>query len=63
MALQRCWPTWGVLRAVSESLETQPLLRVSLAVLTMGSLLTIAIVNLVSSGSFVGIPGFGGHLA
>lgn len=44
--LLRCWPTWGVLRAVSESLETQPLLRVSLAMLTMGSLLTIAIVNL-----------------
>jgi hypothetical protein len=29
--------------------ETQPLLRLSLAVLTIGSLLTVAIINLVSS--------------
>ncbi|XP_037672345.1 adenylate cyclase type 7 isoform X2 [Choloepus didactylus] len=42
----RCCPAWGVLRAVSERVETQPLLRVALAVLTVGSLLTIAIVHL-----------------
>lgn len=39
-----------MLQAISERVETQPLLRVSLAVLTIGSLLTIAIVNLVGSG-------------
>ncbi|KAF6076485.1 adenylate cyclase 7 [Phyllostomus discolor] len=42
----RCCPAWGVLRAVSEKVETHPLLRVSLAVLTIGSLLTVAVVNL-----------------
>ncbi|KAK2501522.1 hypothetical protein MC885_013296 [Smutsia gigantea] len=41
-----CCPAWGMLQAISERVETQPLLRVSLAVLTIGSLLTIAIVNL-----------------
>ncbi|XP_031314344.1 adenylate cyclase type 7 isoform X4 [Camelus dromedarius] len=42
----RCCPAWGTLGAISERVETQPLLRVSLAVLTVGSLLTIAVVNL-----------------
>ncbi|KAF3817848.1 hypothetical protein GH733_013135 [Mirounga leonina] len=42
----RCCPAWGMLQAISESVETQPLLRLSLAVLTIGSLLSIAIVNL-----------------
>lgn len=42
----RCCPAWGTLRAISERVETHPLLRLSLAVLTIGSLLTIAIVNL-----------------
>ncbi|XP_064436943.1 adenylate cyclase type 7 isoform X3 [Mirounga angustirostris] len=43
---ERCCPAWGMLQAISESVETQPLLRLSLAVLTIGSLLSIAIVNL-----------------
>lgn len=38
-------------------METQPLLRVSLAVLTIGSLLAIAVVNLVGSGGRKGGPG------
>uniref|UniRef100_A0A8C3VMH9 Adenylate cyclase type 7 n=1 Tax=Catagonus wagneri TaxID=51154 RepID=A0A8C3VMH9_9CETA len=42
----RCCPARGTLRAISEWVETQPLLRVSLAVLTIGSLLVIAVVNL-----------------
>jgi len=42
----RCCPARGMLQAISESVETQPLLRLSLAVLTIGSLLSIAIVNL-----------------
>ncbi|XP_066206031.1 adenylate cyclase type 7 [Saccopteryx leptura] len=42
----RCCPAWGALRAVSERVETHPLLRLSLAILTIGSLLTIAVVNL-----------------
>ncbi|XP_055268782.1 adenylate cyclase type 7 isoform X2 [Moschus berezovskii] len=42
----RCCPARGMLRAIAESVETQPLLRVSLAILTIGSLLVIAIVNL-----------------
>ncbi|XP_076988511.1 adenylate cyclase type 7 isoform X2 [Tamandua tetradactyla] len=42
----RCCPAWGVLRAISQQVETHPLLRVALAVLTIGSLLTIAIVHL-----------------
>nr|XP_015097769.1 adenylate cyclase type 7 isoform X4 [Vicugna pacos] len=42
----RCCPAWGTLGAISERVETQPLLRVSLAVLTIGSLLTIAVINL-----------------
>ncbi|KAM5297931.1 adenylate cyclase type 7 isoform 2-T11 [Glossophaga mutica] len=42
----RCCPAWGTLRAVSEKVETHPLLRLSLAILTIGSLLTVAIVNL-----------------
>uniref|UniRef100_A0A8D2E3S7 Adenylate cyclase type 7 n=1 Tax=Sciurus vulgaris TaxID=55149 RepID=A0A8D2E3S7_SCIVU len=42
----RCCPAQGTLQAISERVETQPLLRLSLAVLTIGSLLTIAIVNL-----------------
>ncbi|XP_003339662.1 adenylate cyclase type 7 [Monodelphis domestica] len=33
-------------RAISEKVETEPLLRLSLAILTIGSLLTVAIVNL-----------------
>ncbi|XP_008055210.1 adenylate cyclase type 7 [Carlito syrichta] len=40
----RCCPAWGLLRGVSESVETQPLLRLSLAILTIGSLLTVAVV-------------------
>ncbi|XP_058383760.1 adenylate cyclase type 7 isoform X2 [Diceros bicornis minor] len=44
--LLRCCPAWGPLRAVSERVETQPLLRLSLAVLTIGSVLTVAAVNL-----------------
>ncbi|XP_045674327.1 adenylate cyclase type 7 isoform X2 [Phyllostomus hastatus] len=42
----RCCPAWGVLRAVSEKVETHPLLRVPLAVLTIGSLLAVAVVTL-----------------
>uniref|UniRef100_A0A3Q1M6Y3 Adenylate cyclase type 7 n=1 Tax=Bos taurus TaxID=9913 RepID=A0A3Q1M6Y3_BOVIN len=42
----RCCPALGKLRAIAESVETQPLLRVSLAILTIGSLLVIAVVNL-----------------
>ncbi|XP_027794938.2 adenylate cyclase type 7 isoform X1 [Marmota flaviventris] len=42
----RCCPARGALQAISERVETQPLLRLSLAVLTIGSLLTVAIVNL-----------------
>lgn len=37
-------------------METQPLLRLSLAILTIGSLLSIAIVNLVGSGGGGGGP-------
>lgn len=48
---QRCCPARGALRAISERVETQPLLRVSLAVLTIGSLLAVAIVNLVGSAA------------
>ncbi|XP_062965291.1 adenylate cyclase type 7 [Cynocephalus volans] len=42
----RCCSTWGMLRTISERVEMQPLLRLSLAVLTIGSLLTVAVVNL-----------------
>ncbi|XP_054426249.1 adenylate cyclase type 7 [Pteronotus mesoamericanus] len=42
----RCCPTWGTLPALSERVETHPLLRLSLAILTIGSLLTVAVVNL-----------------
>ncbi|XP_037372181.1 adenylate cyclase type 7 [Talpa occidentalis] len=42
----RCCPAQGVLRAISESVETQPLLRLFLAILTVSSLLTIAVINL-----------------
>ncbi|XP_036997481.2 adenylate cyclase type 7 isoform X2 [Artibeus jamaicensis] len=42
----RCCPAWGTLPAISEKVETHPLLRLSLAILTIGSLLTVAIVNL-----------------
>ncbi|XP_063103214.1 adenylate cyclase type 7 isoform X3 [Cavia porcellus] len=44
----RCCPIQGTLRAISERVETRPLLRLCLAVLTIGSLLTIAIINLVT---------------
>ncbi|XP_071065273.1 adenylate cyclase type 7 isoform X2 [Dasypus novemcinctus] len=44
--LLRCCPAWGVLRAISERVETQPLLRVALALLTTSSLLTVAVVSL-----------------
>ncbi|XP_070254455.1 adenylate cyclase type 7 [Myotis yumanensis] len=44
--LLRCCPAWTGLRAVSERVETHPLLRVALAVLTVGGLLVIAIVNM-----------------
>ncbi|XP_027725581.1 adenylate cyclase type 7 isoform X1 [Vombatus ursinus] len=45
----RCCPEQSCLRAlrtISEKVETEPLLRLSLAVLTIGGLLTVAIVNL-----------------
>ncbi|XP_057569040.1 adenylate cyclase type 7 isoform X3 [Hippopotamus amphibius kiboko] len=42
----RCCPARGTCRAVSERVETRPLLRVSLAVLTIGSLLAVAVLNL-----------------
>ncbi|KAL6092700.1 hypothetical protein STEG23_029651 [Scotinomys teguina] len=42
----RCFPARGTLQAISESVETQPLLRLSLVVLTVGSLLTVAIINM-----------------
>lgn len=54
---QRCCPAWGMLRAIAESVETQPLLRVSLAVLTIGSLLVIAVINLVGAVAGAGGPG------
>lgn len=54
---QRCCPARGKLRAIAESVETQPLLRVSLAILTIGSLLVIAVVNLVGAGAGAGGPG------
>uniref|UniRef100_A0A452SIM0 Adenylate cyclase type 7 n=1 Tax=Ursus americanus TaxID=9643 RepID=A0A452SIM0_URSAM len=48
----RCWPARGTLQAMSERVETQPLLRLSLAVLTIGSLLSIAIARpLLTPGS------------
>ncbi|XP_074171021.1 adenylate cyclase type 7 isoform X2 [Rhinolophus sinicus] len=42
----RCCPGRASLRAISERVETHPLLRLSLAILTVGSLLSVAIVNL-----------------
>nr|XP_012644412.1 adenylate cyclase type 7 isoform X2 [Microcebus murinus] len=42
----RCRPARGALRTISERVETQPLLRLSLAVLTIGGVLTVAVVNL-----------------
>uniref|UniRef100_G3UI01 Adenylate cyclase type 7 n=1 Tax=Loxodonta africana TaxID=9785 RepID=G3UI01_LOXAF len=45
----RCCPAWGMLRAISERVETQSLLRVSLAIVTISSLLTIAIISLVDT--------------
>ncbi|XP_029417070.1 adenylate cyclase type 7 isoform X2 [Nannospalax galili] len=42
----RCCPARGMLWVISESVETQPLLRLSLVVLTVGSLLTVAIINM-----------------
>ncbi|XP_032111547.1 adenylate cyclase type 7 isoform X1 [Sapajus apella] len=42
----RCCPARGMLCTISERVEMQPLLRLTLAVLTIGSLLTVAIVNL-----------------
>lgn len=59
---QRCCPARGVLQAISESVETQPLLRLSLAILTIGSLLSVAIVNLVSSGGWWGQRALGRSL-
>lgn len=56
MPPQRCCPARGTLQAISERVETQPLLRLSLAILTIGSLLSIAIVNLVGSGGGGGGP-------
>lgn len=53
MVPQRYCPAsaqWGTLRAISERVETHPLLRLSLATLTIGSLLTVAIINLVGPG-------------
>ena len=45
---QRCFPSRSTLQAISESVETQPLVRLVLVVLTVGSLLTVAIINMVS---------------
>ncbi|XP_011922296.1 PREDICTED: adenylate cyclase type 7 isoform X3 [Cercocebus atys] len=42
----RWCPARGTLCTISERVETQPLLRLTLAILTIGSLLTVAIVNL-----------------
>ncbi|XP_032983096.1 adenylate cyclase type 7 isoform X1 [Rhinolophus ferrumequinum] len=42
----RCCPARATLRAISERVETHPLLRLSLAILTIGSLLSVAVVNL-----------------
>ncbi|PNI64062.1 ADCY7 isoform 4 [Pan troglodytes] len=42
----RCCPARGTLCTISERVETQPLLRLTLAVLTIGSLLTVAVINL-----------------
>lgn len=42
----RCLPARSTLQAISESVETQPLLRLSLVVVTVGSLLTVAIINM-----------------
>lgn len=53
---QRCCPARGTLQAISKRVETQPLLRLSLAILTIGSLLSIAIVNLVGPGRGDGGP-------
>lgn len=50
---QKCcserWPFLRRLCAVSEKVETMPLLRLPLAVITIGALLIIAIFNLVSN--------------
>ncbi|KAG8513155.1 Adenylate cyclase type 7 [Galemys pyrenaicus] len=56
----RCCPARGVLRAISESVETQPLLRLSLAVVTASSLLTVAIVNLIAGPTPPAGPGVPG---
>ncbi|XP_023559281.1 adenylate cyclase type 7 isoform X3 [Octodon degus] len=54
----RCCPSQRTLRAISERVETRLLLRLSLAVLTIGSLLTIAIINLpLMSDRALGLPG------
>nr|XP_045007318.1 adenylate cyclase type 7 isoform X2 [Jaculus jaculus] len=42
----RCCPAQGTLKAISQRVETQPLLRLSLLVVTVGSLLTVAVVNM-----------------
>lgn len=51
--LQKCcseqWPFLHHLCAMSEKVETMPLLRLPLAVITIGALLIIAIFNLVSN--------------
>lgn len=51
--LQRCcserWPSLRPLSAVSEMVETMPLVRLPLAVITVGALLIIAIFNFVSN--------------
>ncbi|NXX84086.1 ADCY7 cyclase, partial [Urocolius indicus] len=47
--LVKQWPLLHHLCAVSEKVETMPLLRVPLAVITIGALLIIAIFNLVSN--------------
>ncbi|XP_048211602.1 adenylate cyclase type 7 isoform X3 [Perognathus longimembris pacificus] len=54
----RCCPALGTLQAISEWVETRPLLRLFLAVLTIGSLLTVAIINLpLMPDSALGLPG------
>ncbi|KAM5263621.1 adenylate cyclase type 7 [Ctenodactylus gundi] len=54
----RCCPAQGKLQAISERVETQPLLRLFLALLTVGSLLTVAIINLpLLLDSALGLPG------
>lgn len=55
--LQKCcseqWPSMRHLCAISDKVETMPLVRLPLAVITIGALLMIAIFNLVSTCIFL----------